>query len=369
MKKEISGKRFIKKFLLLFFTFALVTSILTFILDPLSYFRDSKIKTYYSESFSTAGILKNSDAEIAIVGSSMVQNTDIDLVEDIFGKEAVKYTRSGMSVDEIIMLLNKSTSTETNKVSKYIVNIDMTTFNTEKESPYKKYPDYLYDGSRINDIKYLLGFETWTKFVPFNLTYNIAEDFKNPLSSKVVEEFARTTDIDQMGDWSNGTQFGKEIVKVKYNNDVESVSEQNKVQMTERMIKRLEEDFVPVIERNKDKEFILVFPPYSALMWYDAEKKGYMDELVSFKSVFVSEFTQMDNVTIFDFQDYQGITDLNNYKDTTHYRPEFNDMMINMIAENESVINNDNTEVKIKKLKSLLQQFKKENSEWITQDI
>ena len=56
----------------------------------------------------------------------------------------------------------------------------MTMFNSESGSPYDKFPKYLYDDSKINDIKYLLGFETWTKFIPFNLIYNTAVNSGSP---------------------------------------------------------------------------------------------------------------------------------------------------------------------------------------------
>ena len=135
--------------------------------------------------------MKNSPADIAVVGSSMMQNTDMDLVRNEFGQEAVKYTRSGMNIDEITMLIDKATSLENNSINKFIVNIDMTTFNSESSSPYDKFPEYLYDDSKLNDIKYLLGFETWTKFIPFNLIYNTSANIDTPITNKIVVNFLR----------------------------------------------------------------------------------------------------------------------------------------------------------------------------------
>ena len=45
--------------------------------------------------------MKNYPADIAVIGSSMMQNTDMDLMRNEFGQEAIKYTRSGMNIDEI----------------------------------------------------------------------------------------------------------------------------------------------------------------------------------------------------------------------------------------------------------------------------
>ena len=42
-------------------------------------------------------------------------------------------------------------------------------FNNLPTSPFKRFPEYMYDNNRLNDIKYLLGFDTWMKFIPFNI--------------------------------------------------------------------------------------------------------------------------------------------------------------------------------------------------------
>ena len=131
------------------------------------------------------------------------------------------------------------------------------------------------------------------------------------------------------------------------------------------MKKRFDNTFYPVLQNNQDKEFMLVLPPYSALMWYEAEQQGYIDELYDFKKYMVTRFSELDNVTIYDFQDYREITNLNNYKDTTHYTPEFNDMIIESIAESQNVVNKDNVDVEINNLENLLVDFKTKNKDWL----
>lgn len=365
MKRELINKKFVKMVILLAVFMMTITASLGYILDPSLYYRLPKYHTYFSEAFTTAGLMKNSQAEIAIVGSSMMQNTDLDVVRNEFGQEAVKYTRSGMNIDEITMIIDKATSLEKNRVDTFIVNIDMTTFNTESSSPYDKFPQYLYDEKKINDIKYLLGFETWTKFIPFNLIYNTSAHVDTPITNKIVHTFSKTTDLDLMGDWSSGTIFGEESVKSKYENNLESVSKQKVDGMFERMKNRFNHDFYPIFQKNSDKEFIFVLPPYSALMWYEAEKQGYADILFEFKKYMVTCFSELDHVKVYDFQDYEGIMNLNNYKDTTHYTPEFNDMMIKSIVESKRVIDTDNVDVKIGNLKNIVSEFKTNHKDWL----
>lgn len=364
MSNKSNSKRFIKLVGVLVGVMVVITAYLGYLLDPNMYYRLAENEVYYSEAYTTSGTIKNYPAKIAVIGSSMIQNTDMDLIRQLFNEEPIKYTRSGMNIDEISMLINRAIDTK-NEVDKFIVNIDMTMFNTDKYEPYEKFPKYLYNDNKIDDIKYLLGFETWTKFIPFNLVYNMALNIDTPITNKITSTFSSVVDLDNMGDWSNGTLFGEDIVKSKYSNNLETVSKQNTEDMLERMKLKFDKDFYPTFENNTEKEFMIVLPPYSALMWYEAEKQGYIDKLYDFKTYIVDKFDNLENVTIYDFQDYEGIIDLNNYKDTTHYIPEFNDMIINNIYENKNIINSENIELRIDNLKNLLDNFKNRYKNWL----
>ena len=87
--------------------------------------------------------------------------------------------------------------------------------------------------------------------------------------------------------------------------------------------------------------------------------------LFDFKKYMVTRFSELDNVKIYDFQDYKGIINLNNYKDTTHYIPEFNDMMIKSIAESKILVDRDNIDIKINNLKNIILEFKTKNNDWL----
>ncbi|MDQ0063195.1 hypothetical protein [Paenibacillus harenae] len=367
MDNIIKGKKFILYVMLILVFLLAVTASLGYIIDPNLYYRPSKFDTYYSEAYTTAGLMKNYPAEAAIIGSSMMQNTDLELVKKTLGVEAVKYTRSGMTVDEIAMLVDRATSLEKNQVNTFIINVDSTMFNNEKSSPYTKYPQYLYDDSLINDMKYVIGFETWTKFIPFMLIYNASNRLDNPVFNKLTGIFSNSTDMKRMGDWSQGTAFGEDIVINKYENNAEAVSEQNADGMFDRMKTRFESDLYPVIQKNDDRQFIFLLPPYSALYWYEAERKGYVNILFEFKKYMVARLSQLNNVVVYDYQDYEGIVDLNHYKDTTHYIPAFNDMMIKSLSDSTYRINEDNVDQRINQLKDRITAFKTNEAAWLNE--
>ena len=333
-----------------------VTSILAYKIDPAQYYRLSNYKTYNTELYTTAGLINNYPAEIAVIGSSMMQNTDLKLVRDLFQKDAIKYTLSGMTIDETVMLVNRAVEVN-NTVDTFIINLDITTFNTPATNPFKRFPQYMYDNNKLNDIKYLLGFDSWMKFIPFNVLYNIASTIDSTITNKIVEVFSNSTDIDLIGNWGINTQFGENIVLSGYKNGFSKVSSQNTEGMLNRMIQRFENDFLDKLPLDSPKEFIFILPPYSILMWDNAEKEGYIDILFDFKSYLVSKLEQFENVKIYDFQDYKGIIDLNEYKDTTHYSPKYNNMMMEYIASGNDSTTSDNIGKKIENIKELLFNF------------
>ena len=149
------NKKFVKYVLVIVSIMLVITATLGYLLDPNMYYRKSKHDIYYSEAYTTAGLIKNYNADIAFVGSSMFQNMDMDLVRELYNQEPIKYTMGGMNVDEICMLINRAISLN-NGVDTFVVNIDLTMFNTDEKEPYKKYPKYMYDENIINQNSKLL---------------------------------------------------------------------------------------------------------------------------------------------------------------------------------------------------------------------
>jgi len=89
MENINAGKKFVISVLGSLVLMLIVTASLGYMVDPNRYYRTSKFYTYYSEAFTTAGLMKNYPAEIAIIGSSMVQNTNMELVREKFKLEPV----------------------------------------------------------------------------------------------------------------------------------------------------------------------------------------------------------------------------------------------------------------------------------------
>ena len=70
------------------------------------------------------------------------------------------------------------------------------------------------------------------------------------------------------------------------------------------------------------------------------------------------------NHNVYDFQAEELIGDLDNYKDTTHYKPEINDWMTRCFYNNNNLVNNETIAENETKLLNILQKFSINNHDW-----
>ena len=69
--------------------------------------------------------------------------------------------------------------------------------------------------------------------------------------------------------------------------------------------------------------------------------KGWLSDAIKFKRYLAA--LNIDNLNIFDFQCATSITsDLNNYKDITHFSPEINKYIISSLKNDRHLITSDN---------------------------
>ena len=85
-------------------------------------------------------------------------------------------------------------------------------------------------------------------------------------------------------------------------------------------------------------EYTFFFPPYSALYWNYAREAGNAETYLAFKAYAEEKLLEYENVRVFDFQNADFMTDLDNYKDYTHYAPEINNWMLGCFANGKYLL-------------------------------
>lgn len=330
----------------------LSTMIATIIcLDPFGVY-GIKNRYYNDLRGATIGLMKHADYDSVIIGSSMAQNFDLKQVQNHIGRKAVKLTLNGLGLEDILFLLGKLDS---KKVANLMIVVDFKIFNEVKDLLFMS---HLADSSMLNDISYWLSYDLWIKGAPRGLLRLM---FSYLQKSGYGNDFV---DRERLGEWASEFVFGKSTVIDNYIHDRYAASPMDTRQMLPRMQKQFDRFFAALKNKWSDTRVYLVLPPYSALYWHVRAKEGSLKELAAFKDTFLKTFKSCSNIRCFDFQTIPAISDLNFYKDSTHYSPYINRLMIDYIAENSEltgVISAGGTA----SLEEILADFSAENANWL----
>lgn len=350
-ENNISEKRIKSWLTKLFVSITCVLVILamaTWIVDPFLYYRINDSNHYLLNArFCNKGIIKNYDYDTVIIGSSMIQNFSMQSLREKSGWKPVKLTIGGMKLSEIEQMVRLAS--EQGRVKRFIINVDIISDADGKS----RFPEYLYNHFAFDDVKYLLGYEAWMRFIPVDLMFNLLYR----LNISLPEKFEASTKIDYIEDWSLNAKFGADVVLKNYLNKQYAVSTQNTEGMYQRLCSRFD-DCLNNIDINSEKEYIILFPPYSALFWYNAEKEGYKDIILEVKKYLVAQLLKHKNIRIVDMQNIEEISDLNNYKDTTHFNLKVQEKFLDAIVSRGMDIQFVDFEIKIdQRISELLENY------------
>lgn len=294
--------------------------------DPYMQYRVRDNRYLLNSRLVTPGLIKNDDYDTVLIGSSMIQNTDMALFRETLGGKPLKITTGAISLKEIQKLTDKIN--QVGKAQNYYICLDQYLFAPEKWDDLDRFPDYLMDDDLLNDYRYLLGYETWTRFMPIDLGLSAAKALNIPLPGKLT----RAMSIDGMEDWRDDWAFGSEAVLSLY-----APPPKGKGYDLDRLLGRMEtrfDEYLTHLDFTRGT-YTFFFPPYSALFWNYAGEAGYGDLYLAFKTYAEECLLGMPNVKIYDFQNADLITDLVQYKDYTHYAPSVNDWMLRCFASGD----------------------------------
>ena len=110
---------------------------------------------FFSERYQTAGIVRNNPADVVLLGSSMTANCYGSQLETVFGGTGLRLTIPDgyfSEFDQVMGLLMR-----THPPKRVLFAMDTNIFTRSPDGVTGAMPDYLYDASTINDVKYLLN--------------------------------------------------------------------------------------------------------------------------------------------------------------------------------------------------------------------
>lgn len=327
MEKVIESGKWLKIFAIGLIVFLLIISAITYIIDPYFQYRVRDNEYFINGRFVSGGLLKNYEYDTLILGSSMTQNFNMNSFRQRLGAKPLHIGLGGMKSSEMIELVNLAESV--GKSNKYYLCMDL--YNTTSEEKSELYT-YLLKNDPISKLRYSLSYEAWMRFIPIDLGIGIAKK----LGISLPQKLTRTMSIDELENWNDDYEFGKDIVLNNFKNSSFAVSKVDNTDLLNKMKSHIDIFLEKLQLKNKEVNFF--FPPYSALYWLNAQNEGYLESYLGAKRYFVEKATE-NGYNVYDFQGADLTLNLENYKDTTHYNQDINDWMVNCFAKMEYKVN------------------------------
>lgn len=196
-----------------------------------------------------------------------------------------------------------------------------------------EFPTYLYDDNILNDVKYVFN-----RDVVFDRVYPMIWDSKQRESVKGITSF------DEYANWMSGYTFGLNSVRPDGVMDLKAgepiyLTKEEK----DELIASIEQNILRLPQEYPDVEFYYFFTPYSALFWQDMNTQGIIYKIVEAEEIICQTVLGYENIKLFSFNCMTEITtDLNNYKDDTHYGVWINDLIVQYMREEKCLLTEEN---------------------------
>lgn len=306
---------------------------ITVVIDPyFHYHRPLNGLEYpiYEERYQSDGFLRHFDYDAIIIGSSMTSNFKTSELDALFDVNSVKASISAASHKELNHHLQRAFSANPN-IKKVFLGVDGFRIMDQKDrDPFFENPEYLLDDSLLNDVQYIFNKQV--------LVTGSLRVLVHTLQGK------KTTNFDEYGNFMEGKLFGKDALLQSYTRP-ERVTES--VIFSDAMRKRTEDNLygniISLIQAHPDVEFYCFFPPVSIIYFDSVNQNGMLKAEFDAYQFASEQLLQQKNVHLFAFFDeYDIITNLDNYMDLSHYHEDINSLVLTWIKDGNHTLTNEN---------------------------
>lgn len=289
------------------------------------------------------GMAVNMIYDSAIVGSSMTVNFNTNDFANVMGLNTIKLSYSGALPKDDYNILSfiydeESYARQNNDVKAIFMVIDPNVMTADINATKYELPEYLYDDNYINDISYLFNKDVLFQYILKPIIQRQGTDLATVYYSWWTPEYYNEQ-------WVMPNYVPVE--KVDDVTDRDAYIEATKL--------NLETNILPFIEEHKETTFYIFFAPYSVLYWYDVMQENHFDATLYQVEYIAGRLLECENVRLFDFMDNEEIiTDINNYADEIHYKPEFNSWMVQCFKDGDQEIFEGDIEKDMQHLKDIV---------------
>lgn len=324
---------------------------ITIYIDPFFHFHKPVPELRYNltsdnQRYLTDGILKNFKYDAVIIGTSMTENFKSSEFDNLWQCNSVKVPLPGATYKEIGDNLKRAFTGNEN--IKYVFcSLDRQWLLASKDHMlYQEelYPTYLYDNNIWNDVKYIL---------------NKTVILKNDLATlRYTKDGHETTSFDDYSNWSDLYQYGKDAVLGSYDRQSQKMEKQMTKELKQQVRESINQNITTIARNNPDTVFYYFMTPYSVLWWDSLLRDGTFEQNIAAEKVAIEELLQCKNIKLFSFaNNFALITNLDHYKDTSHYSGEVNSQIARWMKTNEYRINKGNYIEYLENIRSFYKNF------------
>lgn len=304
-------------------------AVFMYISDPLIQFGvESELFSYYeyTELYSNPGIAKNYRYDSVLVGTSMIENTDVKECNDAFSCNMVKLPYSGGTTYNMKKILDLCFQSD-NQIKTVFWELDEFQLHNAHDAPRFPLPDYLYRNDNKEVLKYILNLEIFYRYTIPNIRGTL-----QGLHQKVARE----------GEYFTGNFSKEEALRAYERPEIENTNKPKDYYLKKTEL-NLQTNVIPLIEAQPETEFVFFMVPFSMLYWDKEIRCGTFDAVMYSVEYAMGELLKYDNVKIYFFQDeWEIVENLDNYKDYSHYGKWINSYMTNAIAADENRLSSEN---------------------------
>lgn len=284
-----------------------------------------------NERYQNNGIVKHFRYDAIITGTSMTENFKTSEMNRLFGTNAIKVPYSAGEYKEIND--NLTVALESNKEVKVVlIGVDFINLLHDKDTPFYKisdisyqYPWYIVDDNFFTDVNYIFNKSTFFESIDIGSTKG------------------EITSFDVAYCWGDRVQYGRVAVlsskEAEYyyeDKPVADIQRELNDDEIERMFGNIGQNILETIENYPNVEFYLFIPPYSICFWDIQIRKGNFNMSIEAMQLLTEKLVQYDNVKLFAFwNNYEIVTDLDNYMDIYHYSPDVNSRILQWMAQED----------------------------------
>lgn len=305
--------------------------------DPYFHYHEPQVEKYYYklsiERAQNNGVVKNFDYDALITGASSSECFKTSEMDTLFNTKSVKVSYAGGSFKEVND--NLSVAFENNEHIKTVIRaLEMQYFFDESNRvwDYAHKYEYLYDDNWINDINYLFEGQAVERTCAMMLKH-------------IMRKYGGITSFDEYANWSKNGKYGVKTVcsSILLQNNLDTkyahLTDEDRSIINDNVSKNL----TSIADQYPEVDFYYFIAPFSAVWWNEQMSNGNIYRQIEAEAYIIQLLLKHENIHLYSFNNITHITtDLNNYKDNTHYGEWVNSFMLKAMHDGEYKLTKNN---------------------------